>query len=86
MTPLVIVIAVVVATALVVAFALVTIALRADRNDPEATVLTVLGKVSSPSGRPFFASSQAKEEFVATLEDARDDVRSQRDERRSASA
>ena len=67
----------VVVVSLVFGLALMSAAKGADEMDSETGVLATLASVRSPSGRPFFATSDSVQDFVATLEESRE-VRSGR--------
>jgi hypothetical protein len=63
----------VVVISLLVGLALALLAEGTDEVDRDAGMLVKLAALRSPSGRPFFASSEAMQDFVRTLDDSRDD-------------
>lgn len=58
---------------LLIGFALALLAEGSEDNDPDAGVLVKLSALRSPSGRPFFATPQAVQDFVQTLDDSREE-------------
>jgi hypothetical protein len=78
MTLVLLILAGAVVVSVVFGLALMSAAKGADEMDSETGVLAVLANVRSPSGRPFFATSESVQDFVTTLEESRDEVRSGR--------